>query len=124
MLTIAGVAGRTGSAVAESLLARGAKLRVLLRAREAGERWRSRGAQIAVVDLQDQAALTAALGDSEGMFALLPEDLKVPDVHGHRRRMADALAASVRSARVPHVVFLTELSQHAPRRLLDLLAAS
>jgi uncharacterized protein (TIGR02246 family) len=114
MLTIAGVTGRTGGAVAEALLARGAKLRVLIRKPEAAARWRERGAEVAVVDLQDQAPLTRALRDCDGLFALLPEDLSVPDFHGHRRRITDCLAASVRAARVPHVVFLSSTAAAVP----------
>jgi uncharacterized protein (TIGR02246 family) len=114
MLTIAGVTGRIGGAVAEALLMRGTKLRVLVRTAHAAQRWRNRGAEVAIVDLQDELALTRALQGSDGMFALLPEDLSVPDFRAHRRRMAEALAASVRSARVPHVVFLSSLAAAAP----------
>jgi uncharacterized protein YbjT (DUF2867 family) len=131
MLTITGVTGRTGGAVAESLLANGAPLRVVVRNAAVAERWRSRGAQAAVADLQDERALTRALADCDALFALLPEDLAVPDFHTHRRRMADALAASVRAARVPHVVFLSSLAAAAPagpardlRHAEDALAAT
>jgi uncharacterized protein (TIGR02246 family) len=114
MLTIAGVTGRVGGAVAEALLTRGRKVRALVRSAQQAEHWRNRGAEVAVVDLQDETAVTAALQGSEGMFALLPEDLSVPDFHGHRRRMAEALAASVRAARVPHLVFLSSVAAAIP----------
>src|SRR5262245_12593165 len=114
MLTIAGVTGRIGGAVAETLLMRGTRLRVLVRTADAEQRWRDRGAEVAIVDLQDEIALTRALQGCDGMFALLPEDLSVPDFRAHRRRMAEALAASIRSACVPHVVFLSSLAAAAP----------
>jgi uncharacterized protein (TIGR02246 family) len=107
MLTITGVTGRTGGAVAESLLARGEEVRAVVRAPRDAEHWRSRGAQVAVADFEDERALTHALADCDALFALLPEDPTAPDFHAHRRRMADALAASVRAACVPHVVFLS-----------------
>lgn len=131
MLTITGVTGRTGGAVAESLLANGADVRVVVRKLADVERWRARGAQVAVAALEDERALTHALAGSDGLFALLPEDLSVPDFHAHRRRMADALAVSVRAARVPHVVFLSSLAAEAPagpardlRHAEDALAAT
>jgi uncharacterized protein (TIGR02246 family) len=114
MLTITGVTGRTGGAVAESLLANGADIRVVVRKLADVERWRALGAQVAVADFLDERALTHALAGSDALFALVPEDLSVPDFHAHRRRMADALAASVRAARVPHVVFLSSLAAAAP----------
>ena len=114
MFTIAGATGRVGGAVAEELLRRGVKLRVLVRTAHAEERWRNRGAEVAIVDLRDELALTRALQGCDGMFALLPEDLSAPDFHAHRRRMAEALAASVRNARLPHVVFLSSVAAAVP----------
>ncbi|HSR98260.1 MAG TPA: NAD(P)H-binding protein, partial [Kofleriaceae bacterium] len=131
MLTITGVTGRTGGAIAESLLANGTAVRVVVRKLADVERWRALGAHVAVADFLDERALTHALAGSDALFALLPEDLSVPDFHAHRRRMADALAVSVRAARVPHVVFLSSLAAAAPagpardlRHAEDALAAT
>ena len=114
MLTIAGVMGRVGRGVAEALLARGTPVRVVLRSTRGQDIWRNRGADVAIADLQDEVALTRALQGSDGVFALLPEDLSAADFHGHRRRMAESLAASVRAARVPHVVFLSSVAAAVP----------
>jgi uncharacterized protein YbjT (DUF2867 family) len=116
MLVIAGVSGRTGGVVADALLARGEKVRVVVRDATKASRWRDRGAEVAVASLADPGALAEALGGSRGFFALLPEDPSVADFHGHREAMARAMGAAVASARVPHVVFLSALAAALARR--------
>lgn len=107
MYVIAGVTGRVGSAAAQVLLDQGERVRVLVRDEARGAAWRARGAEVAVATLQDRAALARALAGARGLFTLLPEEPAVPDVRGHRRRMADAIAAAVTGAGVPHVVLLS-----------------
>lgn len=110
MLTITGVTGRTGGAIADELLGQGIELRVLVRAEDIADHWRARGADARVVDLRDAAALTAALDGSAGLFALVPEDPAVTELHATRRQITDALAAAIRASRVPHVVLLSSLA--------------
>jgi uncharacterized protein YbjT (DUF2867 family) len=107
VLVIAGASGKTGRVVAETLLAQGKKIRVIVRNAAQGEAWRARGAQIALASLDDADALRRALDGATGFYALLPEDVTVRDFHAHRRRMADAMAAAVKASGVPHVVMLS-----------------
>jgi uncharacterized protein YbjT (DUF2867 family) len=107
MFAVAGASGRTGRVVAESLLAQGRKVRVIVRDAARGEAFKTRGAEVAVASLDDAPNLARALEGAAGVYTLLPEDLEAPDFHGHRRRMADAMAAAVRVSQVPHVVFLS-----------------
>lgn len=107
MFVIAGASGHTGRVVAETLLAQGKKVRVLVREDSKGAALRAQGAEVAIASLDDQRALEGALAGADGFYALLPEDLSAPDFHAHRRRMADAMSAAIRTSRVPHVVFLS-----------------
>jgi uncharacterized protein YbjT (DUF2867 family) len=113
MFVIAGVSGRTGRVVAETLLA-GEKVRVVVRDPRQGKGWRARGAEVAVASLDDAAALARALDGAVGFYTLLPEDPAVPDHHAHRVHMADAIAAAVRASGVPHVVLLSALAAVVP----------
>ena len=61
MFVIAGASGNTGKAAAEALLAQKKSVRVIVRDASAAEAWRARGAEAAVADLDDVAALTSAL---------------------------------------------------------------
>ena len=69
---IAGVSGKTGQIVAETLLARGQGVCVVVRDEAKGAAWRARGAEVAVADLGDSAALASALRGAEGAYLLVP----------------------------------------------------
>jgi uncharacterized protein YbjT (DUF2867 family) len=114
MIVVVGATGKTGSVTAETLLAQGKKIRVVVRDAKKGDAWRARGADVAIAQLDDARALEAAFAGATGVFALLPEDPSVSDFHGHRRRMADAIASAVRACRVPHVVFLSAVAAVLP----------
>src|SRR5262245_62971293 len=107
MFGVVGATGRTGRVVAETLIARGAPVRVILRQEQAGPQWRERGAEVALATLEDQRDLERAFAGLDGLYAILPEDPRRPDFHAPRRRMSAAISAAVESCRVPHVVFLS-----------------
>lgn len=114
MFTIAGVTGNTGAVVATALLAAKAPVRVIVRDAAKAEAWRQRGAEIAVADLSDRAALTAALRGSAGAYLLVPPRLGSTQPLQENRAVADALAAAVQAAAVPHVALLSSVgAQHA-----------
>ena len=53
MYAITGISGRVGGAIAENLLAHGEQIRAIVRNAEKAARWRDRGAEIAVADVDD-----------------------------------------------------------------------
>lgn len=95
--------------MAQTLLGRGAPVRVLVRDAARGEPWLARGAEVAVAALEDEAGLARALDGARGFFALLPDEPPAADFRAHRLRMADAIARAVRRAGVPHVVLLSAI---------------
>lgn len=103
---VAGASGRVGSVVARELLSRGHRVRVIARGEGVGGRGMER-AEAVPASLDDRAALSRVLAGADGFFTLLPENVPPDDFHGRRRRMADAIAAAVRSAGVPRVVMLS-----------------
>jgi uncharacterized protein YbjT (DUF2867 family) len=109
MFVVAGVTGHVGSVVAAHLLAAGEQVRVLVRDRTKGERWRRQGAEVAVADLSDRDALTDALRGAHGCFVLLPFNLAAADIHADQRRMADAIAGAVQDSGVRHAVMLSSI---------------
>src|SRR5207244_527511 len=72
MYAIAGVTGHTGSIAAETLLAQGKPVRVIVRDAAKGAAWAKKGAEVAVASLDDVGALTKALTGVQGAFVLLP----------------------------------------------------
>ncbi len=112
MYAIAGVTGHTGSVAADTLLAQGKPVRVLVRDAAKGDAWRARGAEVAVASLEDEDAMTRALTGVEGAYLLLPPNEASVDPVGDSARRVRTLAAAIRASKVPHVVFLSSMGAH------------
>lgn len=124
MYAVAGVTGKTGRIVAETLLARGAAVRVIVRDAAAGAGWAARGAEVAVASLDDAEALTRAFTGVDGAWVLVPPVWGAPDPLPAAREISIAIAAAAAAAKVPHVVLLSSIgAQHGsgtgPIRVLN-----
>ncbi len=109
MYVVAGVTGRTGSVAAETLLAQGEPVRVIVREARQGESWKSKGAEVAVASLADARAVAQALKGARGAYLLVPPRYEAPDMLAAQRPLIDALAEAVRASAVPHVVLLSSV---------------
>src|SRR5262249_14474070 len=107
MFVVAGVSGHVGSIVAEQLLAKGQKVKVIVRDTAKGLAWSQKGAEVAVGALEDQAFLTGALRGAAGLFTLLPPNYQAADFYATQRKTADAITGAVKASGVPHVVILS-----------------
>ena len=114
MYAVIGVSGKTGSAVAETLLQRGHGVRAVVRRREAGEAFRSRGADLALADLANQDALAAALEGVDGAYVMTPPLLEAPDPDGIKRAFIRAIRTGAEQAGAPPLVVLSSLGAHLP----------
>src|SRR5688500_7630889 len=114
MYAIAGASGHTGSVVADTLLAQGKPVRVIVRDAAKGEAWRAKGAEVAVASLDDAAALAKAFAGVQGAYVLLPPQVTSTEPLAVYARTTAAIASAVRAANVPHVVLLSSIgAQHA-----------
>ncbi len=116
MYAIAGVTGHVGSVAAETLLAQGKPVRVIVRDAAKGAPWKAKGAEVAIADLGDEAALASAFAGASGAFVLLPptqtatSNTPIED----NAKVARSIAAAVKTAKLPHVVLLSSVgAQHA-----------
>lgn len=114
MFAIAGVTGHTGAAAADALLARGQKVRVIVRDAAKGEAWKKKGAEVAIADLGDEKALTAALTGTKGVYLLSPPTFTAQDFFGDRKALQTKMANAVRASKVPSVVFLSSVGAQLP----------
>lgn len=112
MLVVTGVTGNTGAGVADALLAAGEQVRVVLRDAAPADSWRARGAEVAIADLFDAAAMAQALRAARAAYLLNPPDYRSADPIGDARRIADALAAAADRAALPHAVVLSSFGTH------------
>jgi uncharacterized protein YbjT (DUF2867 family) len=108
---IAGVSGNTGSVVAETLLARRERVRVLVRKTSEAAPWIDRGAEAAVVDLEDAHQLANALRGARGAYLLIPQ-FAAPSLRAFQTRIARSLATAATESGVPHIVFLSAFAAH------------
>ncbi len=109
MFVIAGASGHTGSVVASTLLAQGKKVRVIVRDAKKGAPWKDKGAEVAIADLDDAAALGRALAGAEGVYALVPPNFAADDPVAAQGRVVDAWAQAIAAARPRHVVLLSSV---------------
>lgn len=112
---VAGVSGNTGSIVAETLLARGENVRVVLRDPSKAALWQARGAEVALADLDDAPALALALRGAHGAYLLIPPSFTAPSLRAQQAHVARSLAAAAAESGVAHVVFLSGFAAHRDR---------
>ncbi|MGB9465634.1 MAG: NAD(P)H-binding protein [Candidatus Acidiferrum sp.] len=107
MYVILGATGNTGSVAAETLLAKGEKVRVVGRSKERLSRFASRGAEAFEADVTDSAALTKAFSDARAVYAMLPPDPTNTDYRAHQDEVTNSIAKALEAASVTHTVALS-----------------
>jgi uncharacterized protein YbjT (DUF2867 family) len=114
IFVVAGVSGNTGSVVAETLLAQGKAVRVIVRDAAKGAPWKARGAEVAVATLTDADALARAFAGADGVYVLAPPaGFGAEDPSAERPAQNAAITSALRKARPAHVVLLSsEGAQH------------
>jgi uncharacterized protein YbjT (DUF2867 family) len=115
MYVVAGVSGNTGSVVASTLLAQKQPVRVIVRDAAKGETWKQKGAEVAIADLKDEAALTNALAGAKGFYTLLaPPAWGQTNLADHRGKVVSATLGAIKAAKPAHVVMLSSVAAHVP----------
>lgn len=115
MYAITGITGQVGSALGHQLLAAGLPVRAVVRDFAKGEAWAERGADVALVDVNDAAALTQAFTGAEAVFVLLPPTFDPSDGFPEARRAIEALREALATARPGRVVALSTIGAQSPR---------
>jgi len=106
---VVGVTGRTGAAAADTLLRAGQAVRVVVRDPAQGRAWAERGAEVAVADLTDLAALTRALDRVRGAYLVCPQEYGCDDLFERAALIAETTARAALAAEVPRLVALSSM---------------
>jgi uncharacterized protein YbjT (DUF2867 family) len=109
MIAVAGATGNTGSVIAEKLLARGEKVRVIGRDGSRLAHLVQKGAEPAVTDITDAQGLTKAFEGARAVYALVPPNISSSDVRGYQERVSDAVASAIDKASVSYAVVLSSI---------------
>ena len=107
---ILGASGNTGSIVANFLLSKGEKVRVV--GRDAGrlQHFVDKGAEAFTADMSDAAALTKAFSGARAAYLLLPP-VKTREA---QERESDAIAKAVKESGVHYAVHLSSYGAQVP----------
>src|ERR1700684_3979786 len=107
---ILGATGNTGSIIADFLLSKGKKVRVV--GRDAGrlQRFVRKGAEAFTGDVSDAAALTKALSGAQAAYLMLPPITSRED----QERESDAIAKAVTESGLRYAVHLSSYGAHVP----------
>ena len=120
MFAITGVTGKVGGAVARSLLAEGRKVRAVVRDAEKGRPWSDLGCEIAIASVEDEARLTKAFYDVEGVFLMTPPNYDPEPGFPETHKAAAAIRQAIETSRPGKVVFLSTVGAHvAEHNLLN-----
>ncbi len=114
MYVVFGATGNTGSVVANTLLDRGKKVRVVVRNPQKAEALRARGAEIFTGDVSNAASVRDALVGAEGAYFLVPPDATSPSFLARGRGIVDGFVSALAAHPLKHAVFLSSVgAQHA-----------
>ena len=115
MYAIIGATGHIGSRVADILLSKGEKVRLIGRDITKMQQYVSRGAEAAVGDLQDTAFLTGAFKGVDAVFSMIPPNYAAPNVRAFQDVVGISIATAIGTAGVGHVVNLSSQGADLPR---------
>jgi uncharacterized protein YbjT (DUF2867 family) len=107
MYVILGATGNTGAGIAELLLAKHQKVRVVGRSEERLKRFVSRGAEAFVADVTDSAALERAFQGARAVYALIPPNVTSQHVLAYEDEVTISIAKALKAAGVTHGVVLS-----------------
>jgi uncharacterized protein YbjT (DUF2867 family) len=116
MYTVLGATGNTGSVVARKLLDRGKQVRVVGRDSKKLAPFVSRGAEAFATDVLDTDALSRAFAGAEGVYVLIPPDVKSSDYRAHQEEASDSIAKALKTAGVTHAVTLSSFGADKPEK--------
>jgi uncharacterized protein YbjT (DUF2867 family) len=111
MYVILGASGNTGSIIADSLLSKGKKVRVV--GRDAGrlQGFVRKGAEAFRGDVSDTVALTKAFRGARAAYLMLPPITSRED----QERESDAIAKAVTESGLRYAVHLSSYGAHVPK---------
>jgi uncharacterized protein YbjT (DUF2867 family) len=110
MYVILGASGNTGSIVANFLLSKGKKVRVVGRDSGRLKRFVDKGAEAFTADMSDAAALTKAFSGARAAYLLLPPAKSRED----QERESDAIAKAVKESGLRYAVYLSSYGAQVP----------
>ena len=115
IFAITGITGQVGGEVARNLLAAHQTVRGVVRDVSKCKEWAERGCELVSADINDAAALTAALKGVDGAFVMVPPNFDPSADFSEARTLAATLSSVLAAARPRRVVYLSTIGAQATR---------
>lgn len=114
MYAITGATGNIGSRTADTLLAKGEKVRVIGRNAARLQSFVDRGAEAFVGDLRDRVFVTNAFSGAKAVFTMIPPNYTVSDFRAYQNEISESLANAIERSGVKCVVNLSSQGADLP----------
>jgi NAD(P)H dehydrogenase (quinone) len=118
MYAITGITGKVGGEVARNLLKAGHALRAVLRDPPKGTAWADLGCEVAIAEMNDAPALTAAFSETTGVFVLLPPVFDPSSGFPETKATISTLRRALQDARPERIVCISTIGAQAKRENL------
>lgn len=109
LITVMGATGNTGRGIAERLLARGEKVRAVVRNKEKAKDLAAKGAELVAGNADDTRFLAEAFKGADAVYTLIPPNYAAPDFAAYQDKLGVATAEAIRQSGVKKVVLLSSL---------------
>ena len=109
MVVIMGATGNTGRVIAETLLAKGKKVRVVGRSPERLKALIEKGADAFVGSVTDSAAMGRAFQGAQAAYVMVPPNYAAQNFRAYVQKVGETYAKAIRQAGVSHVVNLSSV---------------
>jgi uncharacterized protein YbjT (DUF2867 family) len=109
MHVVLGASGNTGHIVANNLLSRGEKVRVVGRHSAHLQPLAAKGAETFVADVTDANTLIQAFQKADSAYIMIPPSPASQDPVGYSNRVSDAITAAVQKAGIKNIVALSSI---------------
>jgi uncharacterized protein YbjT (DUF2867 family) len=117
MFLVTGITGHVGSATAQNLLAKGQKVRALVRDPKKAAAWASQGVELVNGDFNDAAAIASALQGVEGAYIMLPPLLTPQRGFPEAKAVIAAYVEALKRVPPPRLVALSSVGAERPEGL-------
>ena len=109
MYAVTGITGKVGGAVARTLLAKGEKVRGIVRNTVKAAEWQKQGVELFKADYDDVDALTAAFTGVAGVFVMVPPNFAPAPGFAETRATLKVLHAALSRALPAKAVYLSSI---------------
>src|SRR5262245_18921132 len=112
MYIVTGATGNTGRVIAQTLLAKGKKVRAIGRSAENLKPLVQKGAEGFVGSVTDASAMVQAFQGAEAVYAMIPPHLTTANFRAYQNEVAKVYTNAIRQTGVSYVINLSSVGAH------------